>query len=363
MSNLDKLLTIPGNGVFTVHTAQERKDSLLQMAYNTTDQELIHKTWQASLSKITKSDQPALLGVCSDTGGGILRGANWGPLFIREQIYKNVATDSFEDFGDVRVIPHLLHDKYLNFETIESCREALYQNKNEKLPVSPLSVCEAALDEIYQSNPNKKIIGLGGDHSVSYPLVLSWAKNMKRQKTRAALIHFDAHTDLLDKRLGIDICFGSWAYHILEHLTDSTDLYQLGIRSSGKDRGHWEKKFNINQIWANEIKAQGPGVIADNIIQDLKSKGIEKLYISFDIDALDEQYASATGTPEKGGLDPHESMTIINKLLNHFELTGADMVEVAPFINYPNATPHAQETTVNVASDIVELFLTKAQNA
>ena len=76
---------------------------------------------------------------------------------------------------------------------------------------------------------------------------------ISKQNKKVGILHFDAHTDLLDTRLGIDLCFGSWAYHILEDLSSPELLVQVGIRSSAKDRMHWEKKFGVTQIWANEV--------------------------------------------------------------------------------------------------------------
>lgn len=356
MKEIMELLTIPGNGVYTVHTAKDKKEKLQQIIYKTLDPQTILNTWENDFINKIESNKPLLLGICSDTGGGILRGANWGPLFIRENIYQNNLQSQFEDIGDIRVIPHLLHDKYLNDETIKSCRLALYNNENSELPVSPLSMTSYFLSKLYKHRTNKKVIGLGGDHSVSYPLVKEWAMNMKSQNERAALIHFDAHTDLLDKRLGIDLCFGSWTYHILGDLSDHSDLYQIGIRASGKDRNYWKKQFNINQIWSHEVKTKGAAQVAADIIKDLKKKNIKKIYISYDIDAIDSKFASATGTPEPDGLEPYQSMTILNLLLNEFELTGSDIVEVAPFIQYPELE-NETKTTVDIAGDIFEAFL------
>ena len=52
------------------------------------------------------------------------------------------------DIGDIKVIPHLLHDKYLNEETISECRNALYSDSQVELPVSPLSIAKKVCDEI-----------------------------------------------------------------------------------------------------------------------------------------------------------------------------------------------------------------------
>ena len=60
--------------------------------------------------------------------------------------------------------------------------------------------------------------------SVSYPLTKAYLTAKKKQGKRAAIIHFDAHTDLLVERLGIDLCFGSWCTHILDDLHEKTSL-------------------------------------------------------------------------------------------------------------------------------------------
>ena len=84
--NLIKMLTPPGNGVFTVHTAADVISSVQASIYETESQADIKKSWDKSLERIEKSESPILLGICSDSGGGIHRGANWGPLFVRKYI-------------------------------------------------------------------------------------------------------------------------------------------------------------------------------------------------------------------------------------------------------------------------------------
>lgn len=343
----------PGNGVFTVHTAKENKNKLHQNLYNTTDTELIQQKWQTSLQKIENHQAPFLLGVTVDTGGGIQRGANWGPLFIRNQMIGQQI--DYLDLGDTKTIPHLLHDKYLSKETIQNCRKALY-GKDNALPVSALSIAEDFCENFYELYPDKKIIGLGGDHSVSYPLVKPWLQSKKKQKIKTAIIHFDAHTDLMQNRLGIDICFASWAYHMIEHLEDPKHLIQLGIRSSGQNKAYWETELGIQQYWANEVITTPH--LGEKICDYLKSQKIQEVYISFDIDALDAQYASSTGTPEIEGLSPHHCVQLIDEISQVVKVTGADLVEVAPFVKSTLASQLSPEpeTTLMSARIILEKF-------
>jgi agmatinase len=344
---LEKLLCPPGNGVFTIHTAKDKKLAYQKALYKSDDPDVIQEKWQASLKNLNKQTRAILLGICADTGGGIMRGANWGPLFLRQNL-QELNLKNFFDIGDIRVIPHLLHDKYLNTKTIKECRAALYGKSTMALPVSPLSIAESVYQNILKQKPDAKIFMLGGDHSVSYPAVKTILKHHKKLKHNVAVIHFDAHTDLLEKRLGIDICFGSWAYHIIPFLKSPTQLIQLGIRASRLERGHWEKKLKVSQFWAKDLNYETLDGVLNTIIKSLKKNGTTHLYLSFDIDALDSTYASATGTPEKAGLSPDLCARIIQGLGEEFPYIGADLVEVAPMVRAEiNVNPEPDNTLLS----------------
>lgn len=324
-------LRAPGEGVYTVSNAKDRKDRLHTKLYGAGND--VQAKWLESIEKELVADfhDVAVLGICSDTGGGIQRGANWGPLFLREAMLENGQWDVF-DLGDVFVVPQLLHDKYVSNETLARVRNALYNDENSPLPASPLSIAEETIKRFNQEYPNGKIFGIGGDHSVSYALVKAWAEAKSRQGKKLGLIHFDAHTDLMVERLGIDLCFGTWVPPVLPLFGEPSNVYQIGIRSSGRDRSHWENTFGVHQLWANEIKEHGLEKALNNFEAYLQEKKFEEVYISFDIDALDALYAPATGTPETGGLAPHEAKLFIDLVGKYCRVTGADMVEIAPFV-------------------------------
>ncbi|MCO4794400.1 MAG: arginase family protein [Bacteriovoracaceae bacterium] len=350
------MLCPPGNGVFTVNTAKERKELLHSKLFENSDNP--SDEWLKCFDNIQNWNKTHLLGVCSDTGGGILRGANWGPLFVRLELLKELKhKNDFIDLGDIRVIPHLLHDKYLNESTLSSCKKALYGDKDSPHPVSPLSLVEYFLDHLYSIKSESNVFAIGGDHSVSYPLVKSWLKNKNKNNIKTALLHFDAHTDLLVERLGIDLCFGSWVTHILDDLPSPSLCHQVGIRSSGKDKSHWEKTFGVHQYWTKEVKSKGPTAIAETIIQKMKAEGTEEIYVSFDIDAIDSNYASATGTPEPNGLEPHEAIVILELVCKEFKVTGADMVEVSPFLDTGNTKGREPDTTLETSALISSLLI------
>ncbi len=352
---MQDVLVPAGDGVYTVHAGANKK-TLVQTKLYGTD---VRNSWIKSFDQIPMANIPLILGVCSDNGGGILRGANFGPLFIRETLLQSVYKYTpYLDLGDVRVIPHLLRDEELNETTIKKCKEALYKNSSAPYPVAPLSLTNYFLNEFYKVFPHKRVLTLGGDHSISYASVGSFLKLKKAQNKKVGLIHFDAHTDLLESRLGVDVCFGSWTYHVLKELTDTQNLVQLGIRASGQPKEHWEKKYKIKQYWSSDFKQDGPQKIAAAVIEHYKKQQIDEIYVTLDIDVFDESFVTATGTPEANGLFPHDVMFILSELLEAFPITGADLVEVAPYTKGSSTTHNIEpESTLMIAQSFVEFLL------
>ena len=198
---------------------------------------------------------------------------------------------------------------------------------------------------------------------MSYPLVRSWIRARRAHGKRVAVIHFDAHTDLLGSRQGIDLCFATWAYHILPDLERSEDLIQLGIRSSGKSKHYWENGLGVKQYWADEV-LQFPHQVKNEITHYLKKRQIDEVYVSFDIDAMDEKYASATGTPEPDGLTPDIPPLILDGISSVCKVTGADLVEVAPWVvrvRKESTQKDAGEVTLETAGEIAADLLRRLQ--
>ena len=98
-------------------------------------------------------------------------------------------------------------------------------------------------------------------------------------------------------------------------------------------------------------------IIIEKITTQLKAEKIEELYVSFDIDAIDDSYASATGTPEPDGLYPEEAMTILRKLSEVCPITGADMMEIAPFTDSSGRGAISAEKTLKVGAEISAFLL------
>ncbi len=125
-----------------------------------------------------------------------------------------------------------------------------------RLPVSPLSIAERALDLVFALNPRAAPIVIGGDHSTAWPVAAALSR--AREGERWAIVQSDAHTDLLAERLGVKYCFATWSYHANELFGRDGRLVQVGIRATRHDRGHWEGALGVRQFWAERVPA-APG--------------------------------------------------------------------------------------------------------
>ena len=363
-TQLAQMLRPAGGGVYVVSTGVAEQQALMRAVYGVDPQhaqpaQAIEAAWQAALGDLA-SARVAILGVPSDTGAGFTRGANRAPAALRGHLIGRdhaMWGSDVTDIGDVRVVPQLLDDAMLSRQQIEAAREALYGVAGVGLPVSPLDICRAALDALYRLNPAIRPVVIGGDHSVGWPaFAASWAHWERDRGRRVGLLHFDAHTDLLRTRLGVRYCFATWAWHANALLGRDGRLVQVGIRTSGRTREHWESTLGVRQYWCAEMQARPLDEIVEEIINRFEGLGVDALYVSNDIDGTDPAYAAATGTPEPGGLTPTQVRTLTRRLAERFTLIGGDLVEVAPPLAHEitGEPGRTLDTAADYLADLIE---------
>jgi agmatinase len=339
MDRLDELAALlrpAGGGLYLVSTGRAAQEQLQRTLYRATSDVEVKARFVENLGKLA-SAKAFILGVPSDVGAGFVRGANLGPQVIRQALVRNntdwparAEAAGIIDIGDVFCVPQLLHDEMLNDAQKAATRRAIYPELDPalaaKLPVSPLSIAERVIELVLAINPRIAPFVIGGDHSTAWPAVAA----IERSRTdRWSIVQPDAHTDLLEHRLGVKYCFATWSYHANELLHRDGRMVQVGIRASGKDQKHWETTLGVRQFWAAECRA-APSRTLDAIIDHLKSVKADSVYFSNDIDGTDSEYADATGTPEPWGLEPEWLVKLIRRLGAEVGLLGGDIVEVAP---------------------------------
>lgn len=352
LSAIDRLrafLRPPGKGLYTHSAGAGFAQELLTQIYGTYNHKEVQDKWEEGFQRIRRIEA-VVLGVPSDVGAGIMRGANFGPIGVREAFLRKYGAypKSVLDIGDVICIPQLLHDSMLSHEQIDASRHAIY-GKNLDLPVSPLSITEGVLKALLELNRDLKVYMIGGDHSVSWPAMVychdKWGKDF-------GVLHFDAHTDLMESRLGVRYCFGTWAFQALS-LMKPHGMVQVGIRTSKHPKEYWTTKYPLKQIWASEVEGNEEAII-QGTLQHFHELGIKGLYISNDIDGTDESFAPATGTPETGGLSPKFVLEFVARMKKEFPLIGGDVVEVAPPLS--GSKTFSTEKTCVLAADYLKSF-------
>ena len=333
--SLALLLRPAGGGVHLVSSGLLAQRALQRRIYGVARDEEVEERWRLDLEAAARAPL-VLLGIPSDVGGGLQRGANLGPAALRARLLDDHAgrmallrEAGLVDLGDVRVVPQLLEDAMLAPAQLEAVRHALHPGLDEAvrrtLPVSPLDVAERALSLLLAENPRARVVALGGDHSTALPVVRALA----RVRTGLAVVQVDAHTDLLPERLGIRHCFGTWAFHANELLGRGGRLVQIGIRASARDQRHWESTLGVRQIWAEEVR-RDPAAAVEKVVTALRAANASSVYLSNDIDGTDAAFAEATGTPEPGGLAPETVSLLLRRLGEEVGLAGGDLMEVAP---------------------------------
>ena len=185
------------------------------------------------------------------------------------------------------------------------------------------------------------LIALGGDHSITLPLLRAASK---RRGGPLALVHFDAHVDTWPDNFGQRFAHGSVFFHAIEEgLIDPRRTVQIGIRSPvQRDVYDWTRGKGVTIITAQEVHELGPAVIAQKAAAVI---GDASVYLSFDIDSLDPAFAPGTVTPEVGGLASWQIQGILRRF-EKLNFVGMDIVEVAPAYDVAEITALAAATVV-----------------
>ncbi|MEM1066531.1 MAG: agmatinase [Pseudomonadota bacterium] len=160
-------------------------------------------------------------------------------------------------------------------------------------------------------------IALGGDHSISLPILRAHAARYGP----LALIQFDAHTDTWPDEVPARIDHGTMFFKaVREGLIDVDRSVQVGIRTENPD------PLGIAIIDAPAVHEIGSKAVAERV---RAIAGDHPVYVTFDIDCLDPAFAPGTGTPVWGGLSSAQAAAILRGLAG-VNMVGGDVVEVSP---------------------------------
>jgi len=160
-------------------------------------------------------------------------------------------------------------------------------------------------------NRNERVISLGGDHSITFPVIRAFSKKYNRLN----ILQLDAHPDLYDELDANPYSHACPFARIMEEKL-VTRLVQAGIRTMTGHQHEQAQQFGVEVIEMREL----------NKIDNLKFSG--PVYLSLDMDVLDPAFAPGVSHLEPGGMSTRQLLNIIQNLNGN--LVGADIVEYNP---------------------------------
>ncbi len=233
-----------------------------------------------------------LIGVPLDANSSYLRGAADGP----EAVIRAIHCDSANLWTETG------HD--LSGRINSTKVPGLNQDRSDSL-----GVIEKAAEQAGKSG--SKPIFIGGDHSITYPLV----KGLRTALGDFSILHFDAHPDCYDIFDGNRFSHACPFSRIMEEGLCS-NLVSVGIRTATGHQREQKEKFGIT--WLEMINQQEWPALSFST----------PVYVTFDMDALDPAHAPGVSHHEPGGMTTRQALDIIHDL--DAPIIGADLVEVNP---------------------------------
>jgi agmatinase len=241
----------------------------------------------------------------------------------------------------IRRASHMLCDATHPLWDVSMPEGGLVDYGDLPLPNTSLEAMRLAMaPQIEKLIAQHHMLWLGGDHSITLPLLRAYRKLHGRP---LALVHFDAHCDTWTDHFGEPSGHGTWTYEaIKEGLVDPKLTTQIGIRSSASrdaaefvnDQGG--RIFTARQLRGFENETQLAQVI-DHVRQRV---GDTPVYLSLDIDCLDPAFAPGTGTPEPGGMSTNQVLTLLEAWAD-LNWAGMDLCEVSPPYDHAELTSNA----------------------
>ncbi len=178
------------------------------------------------------------------------------------------------------------------------------------------------------------VVALGGDHSITLPLLRAHAARYGP----LAVLHFDSHPDTWpDEFEGHPYSHGTpFRRAIEEGLIDSSAYVQVGIRgpTGGPEDLADARELGASVMTIGQVFELGIPEVLSNLRSTV---GDRPVYVSLDIDAVDPAFAPGTGTPEVGGLSSYQMLQLVRGLQG-LNIVGFDLVEVCPPYDHGDIT-------------------------
>jgi agmatinase len=162
----------------------------------------------------------------------------------------------------------------------------------------------------------KFLLTLGGEHSISGPIIRAFGK----RERRLSVLQIDAHADLRDSYDGTPHSHTS----IMARAVEVCPVVQVGIRSISENEAKRLPATPTTIFWARDIIGR------TDWHEDAISHLTENVYLTIDIDGFDPSLIPSTGAPEPGGLGWYDVIATVRAAACARNIVGMDITELSP---------------------------------
>lgn len=238
---------------------------------------------------------PVLVGIPLDVNSSYLRGPADAPAKIREAL----ANDASNQWSELGVSIEAAFEDLGNL-TLGNTQESVDEDFRQ---------LSASVNDLLVKG--KIPLSLGGDHSITYPIIRAF----KSHFPDLTIIHFDAHPDLYNEFEGSRLSHACPFARIMEERL-AKRLVQIGIRTLNDHQYKQAEKFGVEIVPMAALPAYS----------FIKDPG--PIYVSFDMDVLDPAFAPGVSHWEPGGMSVREAISHLHAI--NGKIVGADVVELNP---------------------------------
>lgn len=181
------------------------------------------------------------------------------------------------------------------------------------------------------------LLALGGDHSITIPLIQTFAR---KDTADLGLIYLDAHLDLWDIYDNSRYSHACSMRRALELPNLNADkVVAIGMHCYSPDELQFVADNGILMITAAQCAHQSVEENARKAIEKLSD--VSRVYLSLDIDMLDPAFAPGTGIPKAGGVSTRFLLDLLKLLFKNLPITATDLVEISPPLDFSDITSFA----------------------
>jgi agmatinase len=237
-----------------------------------------------------------ILGVPYDRTSSFIPGSRFGPAYAR------IAADNVESYSPYQKLDLAglnIHDGGdMSFADL-------------RWPAVAAQI-EGRASELLSAG--KLPVFLGGEHSITGPIVAAYGKSLPD----LAVIQFDAHADLRTEFLGEEHSHATAMFQAGAAIGPD-NVFQYGIRSGTRDEFEGARHLH-------------PFTVLEPLRRTMDRFRTRPVYLTIDIDVLDPGVMPAVSTPEPGGIGYAELIQAV-KELSERRIVGVDIVEYNPLAN------------------------------